>query len=173
MKKDKVVLMQLVEAVAKANGIKKEMMDQIETLKEKRKTFNIANSAIILSVDDIDCNGDSISTLNRKINLLENAVKTFRYSNYDFYKDAAKKYIDLIYKEVVGMEEKIRNSFDEAEKAIDEAEKHMEYLREVETPAIREEISQLLEPLGEDIYQYYWDISGTYVLDKLKRSIEE
>ena len=166
--------MQLVEAVAKANGIKKEMIDQIETLKEKRKRYYSNDKVDIFRVEDIEkeCNDDTLSILNRKINLLENAVKNFKYSNYDFYNEAAKVYVDTIYNHVSALDDKIAKRYEEASKAIEDARNHMEYLREVEVPLIRDEICNLLEPLKEDTWTYYGDLSGTYVLDKLKIRME-
>ena len=174
MKKDN-VLNQLKEAVAKADSIKQSMVDQIEVLKGKRRKYYSNDKVAIFRVEDIEkeCNDDTLSILNRKINLLENAVKNFKYSNYDFFKGPAKKYIDLIYIEVNGLDNKINNSLDEASRAIEEAENHMEYLKEVEVPTIKEEISRLLEPLGEDVYGYWCDLSGTHILERLKRRLEE
>ena len=164
---------QLEEAVAKADNIRQAMIDQIETLKEKRKNYNVKDSVVILSVDDIDFNDDTISILNRKINLLEAAIRGFKCSNYDFYKIAAKQYIDLIYKEVNGLDNKIDNSLEEAEKAITDAEKAMEELKAERIPAIRAEMAQLLEPLGEEVNGYWYDLRGTHVLNNLKRRIEK
>ena len=172
MKKDK-VLKELEAAVLKANAIKQAMIDQIKVLEEKRKNYNVKDSVVVLSVDDIDFNDDTISVINRKINLLENAVKTFKCSNYDFYKDAAREYIDLIYKEVNELDNKIDNSLDAAKKAIEEAEKAMEELKAERIPAMRAERAQLLEPLGEEVNGYWYDLKGTHVLNNLIRRIEK
>ena len=172
MKKDK-VLKELEAAVLKANAIKQAMIDQIKVLEEKRKNYNVKDSVVVLSVDDIDFNDDTISVINRKINLLENAIRGFKYSNYDFYKIAAKQYIDLIYKEVNGLDNKIDNSLEEAEKAITEAEKAMEELKAERIPAMRAERAQLLEPLGEEVNGYWYDLKGTHVLNNLIRRIEK
>lgn len=174
MRRDKEkILKELEAAVAKCNEIKQAMIDQLKVLEEKRKNYNIQDKVVILSIDDIDFNDDTISMLNRKINLLEAAIRGFKYTNYDFYKGPAKDYIDSIYKEVNGLDNKINNSLDEASRAIEEAENHMEYVKEVEVPTIKKEISRLLEPLREDVYGYWCDFSGTHLLERLKRKLEE
>ena len=173
MKKD-IVLNQLKEAVAEADSIKQSMLDQIEVLKGKRRKYYSNDKVAIFRVEDIEkeCNDDTLSILNRKIALLQSAVENFKYSNYDFYNEAAKVYVDTIYNHVSALDDKIAKRYEEASKAIEDARNHMEYLREVEVPSIRDEICNLLEPLKEDTWTYYGDLSGTYVLDNLKIRME-
>ena len=119
MRRDKEkILKELEAAVAKCNEIKQAMIDQLKVLEEKRENYNIQDKVVILSIDDIDFNDDTISMLNRKINLLEAAIRGFKYSNYDFYKEPAKDYIDLIYKEVNGLDNKINNKHQEQSKKL-------------------------------------------------------
>ena len=174
MRRDKEkILKELEAAVAKCNEIKQAMIDQIKVLEEKRKNYNIQDKVVILSIDDIDFNDDTISILNRKINLLEAAIRGFKCSNYDFYKIAAKQYIDLIYREIDGLDNKIETRLDEAEKAITDAEKAMEELKMEEIPSIRATMSEMLEPLGPEVYGFFYDLKGTHVLNNLRRRIEK
>ena len=85
---------------------------------------------------------------------------------------------DTEYKEVEGITNVLligtdARTLDEASRAIEEAENHMEYVQEVEVPTIKKEISRLLEPLREDVYGYWCDFSGTHLLERLKRKLEE
>ena len=49
----------------------------------------------------------------------------------------------------------------------------MEELKAERIPAMRAEMAQLLEPLGEEVNGYWYDLKGTHVLNNLIRRIEK
>lgn len=175
LKLDEVVT-ELNTAVEIANNKKGELEKALEKEKEKRKSIinTMSNTTKVIDINELDslAQGD-IYFINKKIYLLEKALKEFDYVNYEEYRIAALKYIEFISDNIFELDNKIKNEVDEAERKLIQAQENRDNVKEIIIPQIREEIEILVQPLQKSVYGTYRDYSGASVLTKVKRQIEK
>ena len=160
--------------IERVNDSKDKIRKRIEELKAQRRMINSSNGITLVGFDiekiENDNQACNLTDINSKIEKLELALKQNIF-NDEKLRLAAREYIESIESAISDLDDKIKRNTDEVEELIKTTEQRKEEI-ERENHDLTIEIEELLFPLGESVFSYNSNYTGSYKIHKLKEKVK-